>query len=169
METTNLKDENNMLRYFIECCRQKLTKEYIGKIEKCLQELTDEDIWWRAYETNNSIGNILLHLVGNIRQWVYQHLGEKEFQRNRDKEFSERSHISKDELMKHLRSAVDDVDAVLRDLPLEKLAKRYSIQQYDVIGLEVILRVTEHFSYHVGQIVYITKLKTGKDLKFYNL
>ena len=71
--------------------------------------------------------------------------------------------------MERLRSAVEDVDAVLRELPVEKLSNRYSIQKYDVTGLEVVLHVTEHFSYHVGQIAYITKLRTGKDLKFYNL
>jgi uncharacterized damage-inducible protein DinB len=169
METAKLQDQSDMLRYFVECCREKITKEYIVKIEKCLKDLSDEDVWWRAHETNNSIGNIVLHLAGNIRQWVYQYLGENQFQRNRDKEFSERSHIPKDELLKHLHSAVEDVDAVLRDLATTKLSNRYSIQGYDVTGLEVVLHVTEHFSYHAGQIVYITKLRTGKDLKFYNL
>jgi len=169
METMQLKTERDLLRLFIEDCRKKTAKENLGKIEKCLESLSDDDIWWRAHETNNSIGNILLHLVGNIRQWVYQHLGEKEFQRNRDKEFSERAHILKSELLNHLRSAVEDIDAVLQNLPVKKLSNRYSIQGYDVTGLEVVLHVTEHFSYHVGQIIYITKLRTGKDLKFYNL
>ncbi|MFA6440195.1 MAG: DUF1572 family protein [Bacteriovoracaceae bacterium] len=62
-------------RYFIDCCRSKLTKEYLPKIESCLQQLSDEDIWWREHETNNSVGNLILHLSGNIRQWVYHHLG----------------------------------------------------------------------------------------------
>ena len=169
METTPLQNKNDMLRFFIEGCRKKITKEYLGKIAKCLELLSDDDVWWRAHETNNSVGNIILHLAGNVRQWIYQHLGEKEFQRNRDNEFSERTHIPKSELMNHLRSAVEDVDIVLRDLPVEKLSNRYTIQKYHVTGLEVVLHVTEHFSYHVGQIAYITKLRTGKDLKFYNL
>ena len=161
--------QSDMLQLFIEDCRKKITKEYLGKIEKCFEVLSDDDIWWRAHETHNCIGNIVLHLVGNIRQWVYQHLGEKEFRRDRDKEFRERTHIPKNELLKHLRSAVEDVDAVLQNLPVEKLSNQYTVQKYDVIGLEVVLHVTEHFSYHVGQIVYVTKLRTGKDLKFYNL
>lgn len=159
----------NADRHFIECCRTKLTEEYLHKIEDCLKNLSDDDIWWRAHETNNSIGNLMLHLAGNIRQWVYHHLGGKEFERKRDKEFSERTHIPKDELLLHLRSAVHDVDEVLRDFPVENLLRHYTIQNQDVNGLEAILHITEHFSYHTGQIVYITKLRTGKDLKFYNL
>ena len=159
----------NVERYFVECCRTKLVKEYLPKIEECLNQLSDDDVWWRAHETNNSIGNLMLHLSGNIRQWIYHHVGEKEFHRERDKEFSERTHIPRVELIEHLRSAVRDVDAVLATLPNEKLMKYYDIQKYHVTGLEAILHITEHFSYHVGQIVYITKLRNGKDLKFYNL
>lgn len=155
--------------YFIECCRTKLVKEYLPKIEDCFTNLSDYDIWWRAYETNNSIGNLILHLAGNIRQWIVHHLGGQEYQRERDKEFSERTHIPKQELIEHLRSAVMDVDAVLATFPAEKLLAHYEIQKYNVTALEAILHITEHFSYHTGQIVYITKLRTGKDLKFYNL
>lgn len=156
-------------KYFIECCRTKLTKEYLPKIEECLAHLSDDDIWWRAHETNNSIGNLMLHLAGNIRQWIFHHLGGNEFERQRDKEFSERAQIPKRQLVEHLRSAVIDVDGVLKDFPVEKLLHQYTIQKYTVTGLEAILHITEHFSYHTGQIVYITKLRTGKDLKFYNL
>ncbi len=159
----------NTDRYFIEYCRIILVKEYLPKIEDCLANLSDDDIWWRAYETNNSIGNLMLHLAGNIRQWIVHHLGEQEFQRDRDKEFSERTHIPKHELIEHLRLAVMDVDAVLATFPAEKLLAHYEIQKYNVTALEAILHITEHFSYHTGQIVYITKFRTGKDLKFYNL
>ncbi|MEW6061609.1 MAG: DinB family protein [Bacteroidota bacterium] len=159
----------NVDQNFIECCRTKLTKEYLPKIEDCLKNLSEDDIWWRAHETNNSIGNLMLHLAGNIRQWVCYHLGGKEFERQRDKEFSQRTHIPKEELLKLLRSAVNDTDSVLSTFPVEKLLRHYVIQGYTVTGLEAILHITEHFSYHTGQIVYITKLRTGKDLKFYNL
>ncbi|MDP1678405.1 MAG: DinB family protein [Bacteroidota bacterium] len=156
-------------RYFIECCRTKLKKEYLQKIEDCLSILTDEDIWWRAHETNNSIGNLVLHLSGNIRQWIFHHLGGNEFERERDKEFAERNHISKADLIHQLQNSIADVDSVLEQFPTIKLRNLYTIQGYSVTGLEAILHITEHFSYHVGQIVYITKMRTGKDLKFYNL
>ncbi len=167
MMTTPLQSDTD--RYFIECCRTKLSKEYVPKIESCLSTLSDDDIWWRAHETNNSIGNLVLHLSGNIRQWVFHHLGGNEFIRNRNKEFSERTHIPRSELIRHLHEAVSDVDSVLEVFPAENLQNLYNIQANSVTGLEAILHITEHFSYHTGQIIFITKLRTGKDLKFYNL
>jgi len=167
MNTTPLHSDKD--RYFIECCRTLLRKEYLKKIEDCLSILTDDDIWWRAHETNNSIGNLVLHLSGNIRQWIFHHLGGNEFKRDRNKEFSEREHIPKADLLRHLQEAILDVDAVLEVFPTEKLLSLYNIQGYSVTGLEAILHITEHFSYHTGQIIFITKLRTGNDLKFYNL
>lgn len=160
---------NNAEEFCIAWCRTKLREEYFSKISTCLEQLSDDDIWWRAHETNNSIGNLILHLTGNIRQWIFQYLGGNKFQRERDVEFSERHPISKFELLKRLDAALRDVDAVLEKFPVEHLHTTYTIQKYSVSGLEAILHVTEHFSYHVGQIVYITKLRTGNDLKFYNL
>ncbi len=167
MLTTPLNESTE--RYFIDCCRTKLVKEYLSKIIQALEHLSDEDLWWRAHETNNSIGNLMLHLTGNITQWAFQHLGGNTFHRNRDAEFAERTHLPKDELIARLSSAVTDVDTVLAEFPIEKLRQLYSIQKYEVTGLEAILHITEHFSYHVGQIVYVSKLRSGKDLKLYNL
>ncbi len=167
METTPVPADER--RYLIECCRTKLVKEYLPKIEECLAQLTDDDLWWRAFETNNSIGNLMLHLAGNIRQWVFHHLGDRPYDRQREKEFSERRTVPKQELIDLLRAAVTDVDAVLAEFPADRLLQRYRIQKYDVTAFEAILHITEHFSYHTGQIVYITKLRTGKDLRFYNL
>lgn len=162
-------NQDSIQKYFISCCRTKLVKEYLPKIESCLAVISDDDIWWRAHETNNSIGNLMLHLAGNIRQWIVRHLGEREYERDRNSEFSERTHISKGELLSRLRSAIMDADAVLESFPEKKLLHQYTIQKYTVTGLEVVLHVTEHCSYHTGQIVFITKLRNGKDLKFYNL
>lgn len=168
METTVYNGQADGV-YFIDCCRTKLIKEYLPKIESCLAQLSDDDIWWRAHETNNSIGNLILHLSGNVRQWVVHHLGGLPFERERDKEFSRREMIPKQELLTHLKGTLQEVDAVLSEFPLENLKKQYHIQVYSITGMEAILHITEHFSYHVGQIVYITKLRTGTDLKFYHL
>lgn len=165
MLTTPLCEDTE--RYFIECCRTKLVKEYLPKIILAVEHLSDNDLWWRTYETNNSIGNLMLHLTGNITQWAFQHLGGNTFQRNRDAEFAERTHLPKDELIARLTRAVTDVDTVLAEFPTEKLRLLYHIQKYQVTGLEAILHITEHFSYHVGQIVYISKLRSGQDLKMY--
>lgn len=155
-------------QYFIESCRTKLTKEYLPKIITAVSMLPEEELWWRAHETNNSIGNLMLHLAGNVRQWICVHLGGQDFMREREKEFSERSHIPRSELIDHLRSAVMDTDAVLEHFPVADLMRQFTIQRYDVSALEAILHITEHFSYHTGQIIYIAKLRSGTDLKFYD-
>lgn len=89
--------------------------------------------------------------------------------RNRPKEFSEREHIPKSALLTILESTLREADRTLEQFDLSKLLEVRHIQVYDVTCLYVISEVVEHFSHHLGQIIYITKLRTGKDLKFYNL
>jgi uncharacterized damage-inducible protein DinB len=154
---------------YIAYCRQRLVKEYLPRIERCLEILTEDEIWWRAHETDNSIGNLVLHLSGNVRQWIICGLGGEEDHRNRAKEFSERERLPKDHLLKILRQAISDVDKTLETFNVENLLEVRHIQVYDVTCLDALSHVVEHFAQHLGQIIYITKLKKGVDLKFYNL
>ncbi len=167
METTPI--AANADRHFIECCRTKLMKEYLPKLRAAVAGLSDEDIWWRTHETNNSIGNLMLHLAGNATQWIISSLGEQSYSRDRDREFAEREEIPVSELLERLESALKGADAVLATFPVDRLSQTYSVQTYEVTAMDAMLHVVEHFSYHLGQIVYIAKLRSGKDLKFYNL
>ena len=155
--------------YYLLVCSNKIELEYLPKIRSCIAILKEDDIWWKGHSTNNSIGNLLLHLTGNITQWVVQHLGEQEYVRDRNAEFSADGSIPTDVLLHGLELAVLKTVSVLKMLPAEKMLTSYTIQGYTVTGAEAILHVTEHFGYHTGQIVYITKLRTGKDLHFYDL
>jgi uncharacterized damage-inducible protein DinB len=152
---------------FIEHARALFLGEYLPKIERCLERLTDEQVWWRANEESNSIGNLLLHLSGNVRQWIISGLGGKPDHRQRDTEFSQREGISREALLTKLRETLAEVDAVLSEFDYSRLLENYRIQSLEVTGLEAIFHVTEHFSMHTGQIVYITKLLTSSDLSFY--
>ncbi|MBF8248277.1 MAG: hypothetical protein HW374_1077 [Bacteroidetes bacterium] len=153
----------------MEFCRKKLLQEYLPRIQCCVSELSEEDVWWRAHESDNSIGNLLLHLSGNVRQWIISGVGEAKDLRERQKEFDERKHLSKAELLQKLETTLEEADSVLEKLDLSRLLEIRHIQKYDVTCLEAISHVVEHFSGHVGQIIYITKLRKGVDLKFYNL
>jgi len=150
-------------------CRDRLVREYLPKIKSCCEQLGEEDLWWRAHETNNSIGNLLLHLSGNVRQWIISGVGEVRDVRERSKEFAARGTLPKAELMERLEATIGEADSVLAELDVSKLPEKRKIQGYQVTILEAILHVTEHFSQHVGQIIYITKLRRGVDLKFYDL
>ena len=155
-------------RAFLERARDFLSNDYLPKIERCLDQLTDEQIWWRPNPSANSIGNLILHLGGNARQWIVAGLSGERDERKRDLEFSQREIIERVELSKHLKSTIDDVDRVLKDLNLDSLLTKHPIQGKDVDGLEAVFHVTEHFSMHTGQIILMTKILTERDLSFYD-
>lgn len=153
---------------FIDQARKFLGNEYLPKIERCLEQLTDEQIWWRANEESNSIGNLLLHLSGNARQWVVCGLGGANDSRVRQQEFDERRVIPRAELLETVRQTLRDVDVVLAGFDHGKLLDQYPIQGTTATALEAIFHVTEHFSMHTGQVILLTKLLTAKDLHFYD-
>jgi uncharacterized damage-inducible protein DinB len=155
---------------YINYCRRRLLNEYFPRIEHCLDELSNQDVWWRAHETDNSIANLLLHLSGNVRQWIIVGFGENEIDvRDRPKEFSERTQIPKQVLLDQLRMTIREADSVLAKFDTKRLLELRQIQKYNVTYLDALSHVVEHFAQHLGQIIYITKLRTAKDLKFYDL
>jgi uncharacterized damage-inducible protein DinB len=155
---------------FLANARELIAKQNLPFIVKSLQQLSEEEIWWRPNAASNSAGNLVLHLCGNVRQWIISGLGGATDKRQRDREFSEQGPIPERALVTQLRRTVRDALRVLAKLNDDSLAREYSIQGYeDVTGLEAVFHVTEHFSYHTGQIIYITKLKRGEDLRFWRL
>lgn len=131
--------------------------------------LSQEQVWWRPHSTSNSVGNLVLHLAGNVRQWIVCGLGGDMDRRERDKEFSERGPVRRRDLIQRLESTVREADRVLTKLSAGDLARTYRIQGFRVSGLAAIAHVTEHFAHHAGQIIYVTKLQTSMDLRFTHL
>lgn len=142
--------------------------ENTEKIEACLNELNDAEIWDRPNTSSNSIGNLILHLCGNITQYVISSLGETEDVRNRREEFELKDGYSKHELMKKLKNVVQRAKAELLRLSNESLTKKRSVQGFNMTGTGIVLHVVEHYSYHTGQIVSLTKLRKDIDLGFYS-
>jgi len=151
-------------RVFLEKSRRLLVDDFEPKIERSLELLADEDIWWRPNEASNSIGNLILHLCGNMTMWIVGGVGGRPFERNRQQEFDERTQISKRELIDRLRAVVADADGILKSVQDGDLLARRHIQGYDVTTLEAIYHVVEHFGMHTGQIILLSKSRTGKDL-----
>ena len=162
-------DPSNELRNtFIAFSRHKLIREIWPRLCSCLDQLSDEQIWWRPNEASNSIGNLLLHLNGNVRQWLLQALGGVENVRDRDSEFRQRAVISVSELRATLDTTLREVDAVLDRLSVQDLLQKHEIQVCsDIPAMDAIYHVVEHFAMHYGQILYISKLVRGEDLRFY--
>jgi uncharacterized damage-inducible protein DinB len=153
---------------FIVKARSLLGEEYLPKIERCLERLSDEEIWWRANEESNSIGNLLLHLAGNARQWVVSGVGRTADGRVRQLEFDRREVVPREELLQLVRETLSEVDGVLASLDPARVLETRRIQGYDVTVLDAVFHVVEHFSMHTGQIILMTKLFKAADLKFYD-
>ena len=158
---------NDTGQEFISRSRYHLVEDFLPKIETCLERLNDEQIWWRPNEQSNSIGNLLLHLCGNARQWIVCGVGLAPDARDRDAEFAQRDVIARDDLHSLLERTLADVDATLAQFDANRLLDVRTIQGLEVSVLEAILHVVEHFSMHTGQILMMTKMLTNADLAFY--
>jgi uncharacterized damage-inducible protein DinB len=158
--------EDSLHRLFLDCSVRRIEKNFSG-IEACLDKLNEEQVWARGSENENAVGNLVLHLSGNVRQWIVSGVGGAPDTRERDGEFSARGDISIPELKERLRGIVTEAAAVIAAVTPERLAERVVIQKYEVSVLEAIYHVVEHFSLHTGQIIFATKLLTASDMGFY--
>jgi uncharacterized damage-inducible protein DinB len=161
-------NDDQIARLFLKEADSRF-KQYLSRILRSLNEMTDEEIWWRPNEASNSAGNLALHLSGNVRQWMVSGLGGAPDIRKRNSEFGERGPVPRRELVARLRETVGEARRVLRGLTPADLKRRHTIQGFHVTGLEAVSHVYEHFSHHAGQIIYITKMTQGKDLQFTKL
>jgi uncharacterized damage-inducible protein DinB len=123
--------------------------------------------WSRGAETQNAVGNLVLHLCGNIGQWILSGVGGEPDHRDRDAEFGARGDVSADELKQRIRDRVTAAVAVIESLTPEQLLERITVQSYDVSKLHAVYHVVAHFAEHTGQVVFATKLFTSEDLGFY--
>jgi DinB superfamily len=152
---------------FLEFSRAKLLRQYWPRLRACVEPLTDEQVWWRPNEASNSIGNLILHLNGNVQQWLVASFSRLEDTRDRPAEFAAREGVSAAALLERLGATLGRASEVLAQVTDADLRATYHIQGYTVSGLHAVYQVVEHFGLHYGQIVYITKLVSGKDLGFY--
>lgn len=157
----------DLAQLFVDFSRQKLFGQYWPRMQECVGQLTTEHIWWRPNQASNSIGNLLLHLNGNVGQWLVASFNRDEDKRNRPAEFAAQEGATAAELLGRLGATLDEAAKVLDRLTAAELLAPYDIQGYHVHGLDAVYQVVEHFGLHYGQIVYITKLLSGEDLGFY--
>jgi uncharacterized damage-inducible protein DinB len=151
---------------FREFSAKKL-RQLFSRIHSCLDRLSEEQIWARGTKNENAIGNLVLHLNGNVRQWILTGVAGHPDRRDRDAEFAERGGVPKTELLGRLDATLDEAIRVIESLDAERLQQRTSVQKYEVTVLEAVAHVVEHFAQHTGQIIFATKLLTGEDLGFY--
>jgi uncharacterized damage-inducible protein DinB len=161
------KTELDSARLILDYSRLKLMEEYWPRLRECVESLTDEQVWWRPNAASNSVGNLLLHLNGNVRQWLVTSFNRNKDSRDRPSEFSQREMVPGVTLLSQLGATLQEASKVLSRLTEADLTAPMEIQGYKVRGLEAVYHVVEHFAQHYGQIVYITKMLRGADLGFY--
>jgi len=147
---------------------RRLYDESLPRIIVCLQRLDESAIWWRPNPPSNSIGNLVLHLCGNMRQWVYTGLGSGEDTRRRQAEFDEQGPVPREELIHLLHDTMALVRPVIEGIDADDLLRVRPVQTFEESGLTILVHVVEHFSYHTGQIAWITKMLTSAPLGFYD-
>jgi uncharacterized damage-inducible protein DinB len=152
---------------FLARSRYYLREEYPAKLRLALGVLPAPAVWWRPNETSNSVGNLVLHLAGNVRQWIVGGVGGAADARVRAAEFARRDGPGVDDLLATLDEALAEADAVLAALAPADLAARRTIQGREVSVMEAIYHVVEHFSMHTGQIILLAKLHAPGALRFY--
>jgi uncharacterized damage-inducible protein DinB len=151
-------------KHFIDKSRSYLLADYLPKIERCLEVLSDEDVWWRENEGSNSIGNLLLHLDGSTRTWIISVAGGSHSPRERQQEFDERERIPRAQLMARLKRTLTQADEALADLNEEELLEQRQSPWNEVTVLEAVYHAVEHFSMHTGQIIMLTKMRSAEKL-----
>jgi uncharacterized damage-inducible protein DinB len=152
----------------IALSRQYL-REYVTKIRLAVSLLDDRVVWARPNEASNSIGNLMLHLAGNARQWIVSGVGGAPDVRDRQSEFDQRAPIAVTDLVDRLEQTISDVDRVLAALSPADLHTRRTIQANDVTVLEAVYHVVEHFSMHTGQIILLAKADQADRVHFYDM
>ncbi|MGD1107015.1 MAG: DUF1572 family protein [Terracidiphilus sp.] len=160
-------NDNQLARMFLESSRTQLLEQYLPRLRDCVAPLTTEQVWWRPNDASNSIGNLLLHLDGNVRQWLVASFNKDEDQRNRPAEFAAENGFSAADLLSRLSATLDEAAGVLGRLTVDELLAPFEIQGYHTRGLDAVYHVVEHFGMHYGQILYITKSLLARDLGFY--
>jgi hypothetical protein len=137
----------------------------LAKIKHCLGQVTEEQVWWRSRPALNSIGNLILHLCGNLRQWIVAGLGGAADRRDRPAEFAERGPIPREALLRKLETVVDEARAVLARQTARQLLEPRCIQGFDVTALAAIFDSVPHFRGHTQEIISLTRLQLGDAYK----
>lgn len=142
-------------------------EESLERILKCTSTLQENQLWLRPNPSSNSVGNLVLHLCGNVRQYAISALGATPDHRSRSTEFAATDGYTLPQLQQMITTTIHEAITTIRTTTDVRLLHIHSVQGFQLSGIGIIIHVTEHLSYHTGQIAFYTKLLTNTDLGFY--
>ncbi len=161
-----MNNEDKVISEFIENALYRLDQS-TRMIAVAFMQLEEQEVWKRSNEASNSMGNLILHLCGNITQYVISSLGETEDIRERDIEFETQSGLNKAELLKKLNDTVNKAKKVIENATPKEWLKKRVVQGFNFSGIGIVMHAVEHYSYHTGQIAFWVKQLKNRDLGFY--
>ncbi len=160
-------DARALAKALLDEVERRLFKDSLPRIRKCLSLLTPDEIWLRPNRETVSVGNLVLHLAGNVRQNIVAGLGGAPDRRNRPREFAERGPIATAELLRQLETTLEEARQVLETLDPDRLLAVRQVQGFEENAVSILVHVVEHFSYHVGQMTYFVKSRKAVDVGYY--
>ncbi len=161
------KQESPLTNLFVEFACDRL-EDCRQQIERCIGLLTVDQVWHRPNSVSNAIGNLVIHLNGNVRQWILSGIAGEPDHRNRPTEFAQRDTIPSEEIIGELNKTVENARQTIASLSEQRLSESADVQGRTTTVLGIVFHVVEHFSLHTGQIVYATKIILDKDLSLYD-
>lgn len=147
--------------------RRRIFEESVPRIKQCLNELSEDEIWYKPNTNSNSVGNLVLHLCGNVKQYILSGIGSKKDERKQNLEFEELGPIPVAELTRDMDSLMEEVALVINGIKPEDLITAKAVQGFQEQVTSILVHVIEHFSYHTGQITYFTKYRKNMDTNYY--
>ncbi len=148
---------DDVLGAVLNAMRTRITKAFPDQIRAAVDQLTDEQIWWRPNEQSNSVGNLILHLTGSLNHYINRQIGGIPFERDRDAEFAERKEIPRQELMARFDEMIAKAKTTFDNLSLERLGDASPEPRMSTVIAEDIVGVATHIAAHAGQILWIAK------------
>ena len=158
--------DDSVDRIFLDSAIRQLEAS-TAKIDHCTAQLDDSQLWWQPTPTQNSVGVLMLHLSGNVRQWIVSGVGGARDVRDRPREFLSNPDIPKDALLDALHQGVNDAKEVLARLDISLLSDRRRIQGYDMTVLAAVFDTVSHFQGHTQEIISLTRQRLGASYEFH--
>ena len=160
-------DSTKLTEAIVEEGRRRLVNESLPRMTQCLEQLTDDQIWWKPNKNSNSVGNIIVHVNGNLRQWVLSAIAGQPDERQRNIEFEMDGGISGTQLIEMLQATMREVSTALDEVVKIGILEIRPVQVFEESILSIIVHVVEHTSYHTGQVTWITKMLVDGQLNYY--
>jgi uncharacterized damage-inducible protein DinB len=162
MEWAHMETPRSLNDVTLEALRSRIVRIIPAQIKSCVEELSDEQLWWRPNEQANSIGNLILHLSGSMRHYLSRGVGGIDYTRDRPSEFAERGPIPRTQLLSIFDETIEQADRVLGSFDTSRFLEPTEEQNYVPTIFDLIYNISIHLATHAGQIVYVTKmLKEG--------